>query len=183
MGVYKQFKKVNGTTGWKSPCNVKTNNVYGRNEWLNLKNLLYYDDSTYTICSNGVTKDIYSDNIYFYDFGFNIPLEDNLSITNVSVRFKCLNDTMGGGAIIDDLLRVMDTSTDDGLNVENNNVKNEYWSNQSIKEVIYKFDDLLSYDLTRSLVNDSSFGFTYRCKSTSDNKQKQLVYWLKVKMD
>ena len=183
MGVYKQFKKVNGTTGWKSPCNVKTNNVYGRNEWLNLKNLLYYDDSTYTICSNGVTKDIYSDNIYFYDFGFNIPLEDNLSITNVSVRFKCLNDTMGGGAIIDDLLRVMDTSTDDGLNVENNNVKNEYWSNQSIKEVIYKFDDLLSYDLTRSLVNDSSFGFTYRCKGTSDNKQVPLIYGLQVKVD
>lgn len=183
MSLIKTYQKVTDTTGWKSPGTIRQSSNYGFSSWKNLQNLQYWDDSTYAICSKGVTTDISSENIYFYDFGFDLPSESELTITNVSIRLKCLNDTIGGGEIVDELIRIRDTDTNDGYNTSNNAVKSDYWNNQNVSEIIYTKNDWLTYDLTRALINDSSFGFVYRCKGTTTNQQVPLIYGVQVKVD
>ena len=166
MPVINKYETVEKTTGWISPNQLRAGTKYGRNDWLNIQNLKYWDDISYAICEDGVTDEISSQNIYFYDFNFNIP--QDAEITNVSVRIRCLNDTIGGGEIVDELLRIKSTNNeDDGQNIENNTVNNRYWDDINISENIYKKYDWLEYQLTPAIVNDPNFGFVYRCRGTS----------------
>ena len=66
-----------------------------------------------------------------------------------------MNDTIGGGEIVDELIRIRDTDTNDGYNTSNNAVKSDYWNNQNVSEIIYTKNDWLTYDLTRALINDA----------------------------
>lgn len=182
MPVINKYETVEKTTGWISPNQLRAGTTYGRNDWLNIQNLKYWDDVSYAICEDGVTDEISSQNIYFYDFGFNVP--SDAEITNVSVRIRCLNDTIGGGEIVDELLRIKSTNNeDDGQNTENNTVNNRYWDDINISENIYKKYDWLEYQLNPAIVNDPNFGFVYRCRGTSEHACIPLVYGVQVKVD
>ena len=73
MPVINKYETVEKTTGWISPKQLRAGTTYGRNDWLNIQNLKYWDDISYAICEDGVTDEISSQNIYFYYFGFNVP--------------------------------------------------------------------------------------------------------------
>lgn len=153
---------VRDDTGWLSPSNVIAENVYENNNWLNLDNIMYYNDSTYATVPNGVSMNVKSQTISCTGFNFNI--KEDATVTGVDVRIKVLDGTKGGSAIKDCVLTI------NGENVENNQ---KVWSDQLTLENIY----------TSTVTNLENLTIKYQIIGTGEDYNQPLIYGLQVKIN
>ena len=162
--LLKNRQLIHENTGWISPNNAVGSGTYGEGEWLNLDNILYYNDHTYATIPEGVTTEVKGQTITCTDFEYELP--ENVDIESIDVRIRVLDSTNGGGGIRDHQLIINNTMLD--------KINQQAWDEEKATENIYTLQtDTLPEDIT----------VQYQITGTGTYPNKPYIYGLQIKIN
>lgn len=158
----KNRELIRGTSDWTSPSLIEeVVSDYNTHHWLNLDNMMNWEDKTYAIVENGVRKSVPSQTFKCSGFIFDIP--NNVEITNVEVRLLVIDDTNGGTNIKDNSIKLC------GKTIK---CYSTFWNEQN--------SEIRTYSLNISDIDDVTF--EYSCIGTGSDYQIPLIYGVQCRL-
>lgn len=159
----KNRELIKGTTDWTSPLTIEEIEQTYSNEWLNLDNLLKWEDKSYAIVEKGVRKNVQSNIIKASDFNFNI--DNDYEITTIEVRLMVLDDTKGGTNIKDNLISINDIKI---------SPYSTFWNDDNT--------EIRTYIFNNTNIDFNNIEIKYSCIGTGSDYQIPLIYGIQCRL-